>query len=81
MSPKVVTRSVRLDQELDDRIERLAAERGVTVSAFIRSALADVDDRDERRRKLERAMSVAAKLPEVELERDEMWGIGTRVPR
>jgi predicted transcriptional regulator len=81
MSTKTVTRSVRIDQELDDRIERLAADRGVTVSAFIRTALAEIDDRDERRRKLERAMSVAAQLPEVDLERDEMWGIGTRVPR
>jgi Arc/MetJ-type ribon-helix-helix transcriptional regulator len=81
MSTKTVTRSVRIDQELDDRIERLAADRGVTVSAFIRTALTEIDDRDERRRKLERAMSVAAQLPEVDLERDEMWGIGTRVPR
>ena len=78
---KVVLRSVRLERALDDRIEQLAIDRGLTVSAFIRATLADVSERDERRRRLERALTIAAQLPEINIERDEMWGLGTRVPR
>ena len=78
---KVVLRSVRLERALDDRIEQLAIDRGLTVSAFIRATLADVSERDERRRRLERALTIAAQLPEITIERDEMWGLGTRVPR
>ena len=81
MSAKIVTRSVRLDPESDAHIERLASERGMTVSAFIRETLADVTERDVRRRRLEKALRIAAKLPDARSGRDEMWGIGTRVPR
>ena len=81
VSNKVVLRSVRLERALDDRIEQLAIDRGLTVSAFIRATLADVSERDERRRRLERALTIAAQLPEITIERDEMWGLDTRVPR
>lgn len=80
MSSKIVTRSVRLEADADQRLERLAAERGITVSAFIRETLADVTERAERRRRLERALELAAQLPEFDDDRHEMWGIGTRVP-
>jgi predicted DNA-binding protein len=81
MGAKVVTRSVRLEHEIDDRVEQLAAERGVTVSAFIRSVLADVTERAERRRRLEHALTVAADLsPQPDADRERMWGIGDRVP-
>lgn len=56
MTGKIVTRSVRLEADFDDRIEHLAAERGQTVSAFIRAALTEASERDERRRRLERAL-------------------------
>jgi predicted transcriptional regulator len=81
MTGKVVVRSVRLEQTLDERIEHAAAAQGVSVSAFIRQTLADMMDRDARRDRLVRALALAAQLPEVILDRDEIWGIGTRVPR
>ena len=55
MTAKTVTHSVRFDAELDNRIEQLAAAHGQSVSAFIRPALVHVSERDERRRRLERA--------------------------
>jgi predicted DNA-binding protein len=79
MSTKIVTRSVRLEADANQQLERLAAERGMTVSAFIRETLADVTERAERRRRLERALELAAQLPELDDDRNEMWGIGTRV--
>jgi predicted DNA-binding ribbon-helix-helix protein len=81
MSRDVVVRSVRFEREFDRKIEALAAERGMTVSAYIRDVLQMAADRDVRRRKLERALEIAAQLPEQDDARDEMWGHGTRVPR
>jgi predicted transcriptional regulator len=81
MTSKVVVRSVRLERTLDERIEHAATVQGVSVSAFIRQTLADMIDREARRERLIRALTLAAQLPEVVLDRDEMWGIGTRVPR
>jgi Arc/MetJ-type ribon-helix-helix transcriptional regulator len=80
MSGKVVVRSVRLEQTLDQRIEHAAVAQGISVSAFIRQTLADMMDRDARRDRLVRALTLANQLPEANLDRDEMWGIGTRVP-
>ena len=81
MTGKVVTRSVRLEADLDHRVELLATERGQSVSAFIREALTEASERDERRRRLERALKIAADLPDVAFDRDAMWGLGSRVPR
>ena len=85
MSGKTVLRSVRLEAELDQGIEVLAAARGLSVSAFIRAALSREVERDVRRCRLERSLALAAELPEPGVdrgvEREAMWGIGTRVPR
>jgi predicted DNA-binding ribbon-helix-helix protein len=79
MNGKVVTRSVRFEQEFDARLEREATERGITVSALIRATLADAWEREARRERLERALQVAADLPDVPLDRDAMWRTGERV--
>lgn len=81
MVSKVVIRSVRLEAALDHRVEELATARGQSVSAFIRDALTEASERDERRRRLERALKIAADLPDVAFDREAMWGLGTRVPR
>jgi hypothetical protein len=81
MNTKSVTRSVRFDEEFDALLERLSAERGMTVSSFIRSALLDVTERDARRRRLEDALAIAAELPDTNLDSEAQWGIGDRVPR
>ena len=81
MAGKVVTRSVRLEAEFDGRIERLAAERGQSVSAFIRAARSEASERDERRLRLETALQIAAGLPDLPMDRDEMWGIDSRISR
>ena len=80
MSTKAVIRSIRLEPEVDRRIEQLAADLGLTVSAYIRQTLEDAAERADRRRRLERALTIAARLPSTGLDRDEMWGVGTRVP-
>jgi predicted DNA-binding ribbon-helix-helix protein len=81
MTIKAVTRTVRLEKELDERIEQLAAARDLSVSAFIREILADASEREGRRKRLERALKIAARLPDPSTDRDDVWGIGTRVPR
>jgi Arc/MetJ-type ribon-helix-helix transcriptional regulator len=78
---KIVTRSIRLEEEFDAALERLAAEQGISVSAYIRAALTDITQRDIRRKRLEAALLVAAQLPDVTVDRDAMWGTGTRVSR
>jgi predicted DNA-binding ribbon-helix-helix protein len=81
MSADTVIRSLRLDRGFNERLEALAAERGVSVSAYIRNTLTGAIERDARRRRLERALRVAADLPEPDAERDVIWGVGERVPR
>ncbi len=82
MGTKTVTRSIRFEAEFDDRLEVLAAECGMTVSAFIRATVAEVSERKERRRRLEAALTLAAQLPDTDTDdRNQMWGLGTHVPR
>ncbi len=81
MTSKAVTRSVRFEVEADRRLEALALARGLSVSAFIRAAVEEIALRDERRERLERALKLAAEVSEPSISRDEMWGIGSRVPR
>ena len=80
MSGKTVTRSVRFEVELDHRVERLATASGQSVSAFIRAALVAILERTERRERLEHALRIAETLPDTPLDRDAMWGQGSRVP-
>ncbi len=80
MSADGVVRSVRLERVFDQQIEALAAERGLTVSAYIRDVLAKAAERDDRRRKLEQALELASSLPEAPRARDEMWATERRVP-
>ena len=79
MNVKVVSRSIRLDAEVDKRIEEMAAERGLTISAFIRFAVSEVSERDLRRRKLERALRLAASLPDSPFDRAAIWDRGSDV--
>lgn len=81
MTTKSVLRSVRLDVDVDRQIEEQAARRGVSVSAFIRSALAEVTERDERRLRLERSLQLAAALPDFDDDRNAMWRLDNDVPR
>jgi predicted transcriptional regulator len=84
MSEKTVTRSVRLDEETNTNLESLAAAASMTVSEYIRWAIAELTVRDVRVADRRRALAALAKLPVPEhpdKEREEMWGIGSRVPR
>jgi predicted transcriptional regulator len=80
MSVKTVSRTVRLDSELNQRIETIAADMGLNVSTFIRWALDDVSNRTTRAARLARSLQLAAEFGPIADQRDEMWGIGTRVP-
>ena len=85
MATKDVLRSVRLEAEVDHRLTQMAAQQGVSVSACIRAALADATVRDERRKRLEQALLLAAALPvgkgDPDEERRRMWGLGRDVSR
>lgn len=80
MSGKTVTRSVRFEADIDERIGAMAKARGQSVSAFIRTAVEEMTTRDERRARLEQALRLAAELPIHHADRDEMWGVRSRVP-
>ena len=91
MNKHTVIRSVRVNADVDRRIEQLAADRGITVSALIRESLMETVGKDERRARLENALRAAASLPDkpgndTDSQRDVMWGTrkqgsGSRVPR
>ena len=73
MSGKTVTRSIRFEADVDERVESMAAARGQSVSAFIRNAVEELTIRDERRARLENALRLAAELQTDHVDRDEMW--------
>jgi hypothetical protein len=84
MPEKTVTRSVRLDDETNANLESLAAAADMTVSEYIRWAIGEMTERDRRISGRRRALVTLAKLPaptSPDGEREEMWGIGSRVPR
>lgn len=84
MPEKTVTRSVRLDEETNTNLEALAAAAGMTVSEYIRWAIAELALRESRLSGRRRALSTLAKLPisdDPDAERNEMWGYGPRVSR
>lgn len=83
MTTKTVTRSIRFDQELNDKLEMLASAAHVTVSEYIRDVVADAATRESRIIGRQRAAAIFAALPQLDdpdRTRTEMWGIGTRVP-
>jgi predicted transcriptional regulator len=83
MDVKSVTRSIRLDEATNARLEELAASARKTVSEYIRWAINDFAQREIRADAHRRAMDIFATLPQLEdpdAVRNEMWGIGTRVP-
>lgn len=56
----------------------------MTVSEYIRRAIAELTVRDSRVANRRRSLAALAKLPvpdNPDEERNEMWGIGLRVPR
>jgi predicted transcriptional regulator len=84
MSPKVVTRSIRFDEETNAVLEALAAADGKTVSEYVRDVIAEVAARETRVAGHKRAVAIFATLPQIDdpdALREDMWGIGTRVPR
>ena len=81
MTTKSVLRSVRLALDVDRLIEEQAARRGISVSAFIRAALAEVTERDERRLRLERSLQLAVALPDFNDDRHALWRLENDVPR
>ena len=84
MSEKTITRSVRLDEVTNANLESLANAAGMTVSEYIRWAIAELSLREARVAGRRRALVVLSTLPSSEdpdAERDEIWGLGTRVPR
>ncbi len=83
MSTKSVTRSVRFDAATDAELEQLARAAGMTVSEYIRAAVAEVAARASRIAGHRRAVELFASLPQLDdpdQARNEMWGLGTRVP-
>ena len=83
MGVKSVTRSIRLDEATNARLEELAASSGKSVSEYVRWAINDSAQRENRAKAHRRAMDIFATLPRIDdsdAARNEMWGIGTRVP-
>jgi predicted transcriptional regulator len=84
MTAKTVTRSIRFDEATNAELEALAGAAGKSVSEYIRDVIAEVAARESRVAAHKRAMAIFASLPpadDPDSARDEMWGIGTRVPR
>ena len=84
VTSKTVTRSVRLDEETNTNLESLAAAAEMSVSGYIRWAIAELSQRDSRAAGRRRALASLANLPQPKdpnAEREEMWGMGSRVPR
>lgn len=84
MSAKTVTRSIRFDEATNAVLEGLARAAGTSVSEFVRDVIAEVAARESRLAAHKRAMTIFASLPQVDnpdAVREDMWGIGTRVPR
>jgi Arc/MetJ-type ribon-helix-helix transcriptional regulator len=84
MSAKTITRSLRFDEDLNAQLEQLATSSGKSVSEYIRFLVSEVVERESRLAAHRRAIKVFASFPmsqDPDTEREEMWGIGTRVPR
>jgi predicted transcriptional regulator len=84
MTAKTVTRSIRFDEATNAELEALAKAANKSVSEYVRDVIAEVAARESRVAAHKRAMTIFASLPQVDdpdTARDEMWGIGTRVPR
>lgn len=84
MVAKTVTRSIRFDEQTNAELEALAGAAGKSVSEYVRDVIAEVAARESRVAAHKRAMTIFAALPQIEdldKAREEMWGIGTRVPR
>jgi predicted transcriptional regulator len=84
MTAKTVTRSIRFDEATNAELAALALAAGKSVSEYVRDVIAEVAARESRIAAHQRAMSIFASLPQIDdpdTAREEMWGIGTRVPR
>jgi predicted transcriptional regulator len=84
MTTKTVTRSIRFDQDLNDKLELLAHAAHVTVSEYVRDIVAEAAARESRILGRQKAAAIFASLPQLDdpdAERVAMWGIGTGVPR
>ncbi len=84
MPDKTVTRSVRLDEETNTNLEALAAAAEMTVSEYIRWAIGELAMQESRFSGRRRALAELASLPasdDPDREREEMWGMGSRVSR
>jgi hypothetical protein len=84
MPGKVLTRSVRLDEETNTTLEAQAAAAGLTVSEYLRWAIAELAARDHRVKGRRQALATLASLPapdDPDAERAAMWGTSERVPR
>ena len=84
MTAKTVTRSIRFDEATNAELEALANAAGKSVSEYVRDVIAEVAARESRIAAHARAMTIFASLPQIhdpDKAREEMWGIGTRVPR
>jgi predicted transcriptional regulator len=84
MTAKTVTRSIRFDEATNAELEALAKTAGKSVSEYVRDVIAEVAARESRVAAHKRAMAIFASLPHADdpdTARDEMWGIGSRVPR
>lgn len=81
MRGTVVTRSIRVDADFDAQLQAIAADEGKTVSAYMRDVLAEDVRRRDRQRRRRRALEAAARLQPSTVDRDEVWGVGDRVPR
>ena len=83
MAGKTITRSVRLDEETNAELEALALAAHMSVSEYIRWALAEVAAKETRLAAHRRSMALFASLPQLgdpDASRREAWGLGTRVP-
>ncbi|MGH8886058.1 MAG: ribbon-helix-helix protein, CopG family [Egibacteraceae bacterium] len=80
----MIRTQISLTEEQMEALRRVAADRGVSIAAVVRGAVDELIDRDDRRRLMQRALSVAGKYRDIEGATDvgrrhddylaEIWG-------
>lgn len=62
----MIRTQISLTQEQMDALRRVAADRETSIAAVVRGAVDEVIDRDDRRRLMQQALSVAGKYRDIE---------------